>query len=67
MQYVHHLLIHSCDTLDGVNLTQGGPCPSVDRRVQACRIGPIVGAWAVGGRVWNIFIHFEFFYLVNVF
>ena len=51
MQYVHHLLIHSCDTLDGVDLTQGAPCPSVDRRVAACRSGPIVGAWAIGGKV----------------
>ena len=51
MQYVHHLLVHSCDTLDEVDLTQGGPCGSVNRAVAACRIGPVVAAWAVGGQV----------------
>ena len=56
MQYVHHLLIHSCDTLEGVNLTQGAACPSVDRRIAACRAGPVVAAWAVGGRVSLIYI-----------
>ena len=49
MQYIHHLIIYSCDILDGVNLTQGAACSSIDRRVSACRAGPLVGAWAIGG------------------
>lgn len=49
-EYVHHMLIYICDGLDNVNLGQGGPCNSVDRRIRNCRVDQI-GAWAVGGEV----------------
>lgn len=40
-----------CNGLDDVELGDGGPCGSVDRRIQQCLSGALLGGWAVGGEV----------------
>ena len=55
-KYVHHLLVYLCDGLDGVELDEGGPCATVDPRIQQCLTRTLIGAWAVGGEV-TIFIY----------
>ena len=45
--------MYLCDDLSGVDLTQDGPCNSVDSRVRQCRL-ELMAVWAVGGDVSNI-------------
>ena len=54
--YVHHLLVYLCDGLDGVNLSNEGPCDSADRRIRQCLSELLIGAWAVGGDVRRPFL-----------
>ena len=53
--YVHHLLVYVCDSLDGVDLSNQGPCDSGDRRIRLCLNELLIGAWAVGGDVRGLF------------
>ena len=53
-QYVHHLLVYLCDSLDATDVGASAPCgEAVGATVSQCRTGELIAAWAVGGDVCN--------------
>lgn len=47
---VHHLLIYTCDGLDGTHVGTGGDCDEgVANEVKECRGETLIAGWAVGG------------------
>ena len=53
-QYVHHLLVYLCDTLNATDVGASAPCGvAVGATVSLCRTGELIAAWAVGGDVCN--------------
>jgi hypothetical protein len=48
-QYVHHILVYSCDSLEESDVGVSGPCHTISRRVRGCIREVLIGAWAVGG------------------
>ena len=63
-EYVHHILVYTCNGLTEEDLIgQGGDCDQQSRRIRHCRGtgGLLIAAWAVGGTV-NALIICIFFY-----
>ena len=53
-QYVHHIVIYTCESLDeSVDLGPGGACHEQSENIIDCRgfEGVVIAAWAVGGKV----------------
>ena len=51
-QYVHHMLIYLCDSLEATDVGASAPCGgAVGASVSQCLSGELIAAWAVGGNV----------------
>ena len=58
-EYVHHILVYTCNGLTEEDLIgQGGDCDQQSRRMDYCRGtgGLLIAAWAVGGTVNTLII-----------
>ena len=51
--YVHHMLVYTCNGLNETDLGSGGQCSQQSDRINLCRgsAGLLIAAWAVGGVV----------------
>ena len=51
-QYVHHILVYLCDSLDQSDVGTSAECGgAVSSSVSECLAGELIAAWAVGGNV----------------
>ena len=55
-QYVHHMLIYLCGSLDETEVGTSALCEGkVGETVRECRSGSLIAGWAVGGAVSDFF------------
>ena len=51
-QYVHHIVVYLCETLDHSHVGESSECENANLIIQQCRGGgTVIAAWAVGGIV----------------
>ena len=51
-QYVHHIIVYLCETLDQSHVGESSECENANLIIQQCRGGgTVIAAWAVGGIV----------------
>ena len=56
---MHHMLVYLCLELNHTVVGQSAECDSAHVEIQECRGGYIIGAWAVGGTVSQVFCGVE--------
>ena len=49
-EYVHHMLVYICDSLNETDIGNGANCDDVTESVDDCKV-QLISAWAVGGEV----------------
>ena len=52
-QYVHHILVYLCSTVDNTHVGTGVECTDFTEfnAISLCRTELLIAAWAVGGQV----------------
>ena len=51
-QYVHHMLVFLCDSLEATDIGASAPCSGVEgANLSRCLSGELIAVWSVGGNV----------------